>query len=40
MQVWTIKEDRIFTITYEADEEDFQKDLQVAQGMMESFEIE
>jgi hypothetical protein len=40
MQVWTIKDDRIFTITYEADEEDFQNDLQVAQGMIESFQIE
>jgi hypothetical protein len=40
MQIWTIKDDRIFTITYEADEEDFQNDLQVAQGMIESFQIE
>ena len=40
MQVWTIKDARIFTITYEADEEDFQNDLQVAQGMIESFQIE
>jgi eukaryotic-like serine/threonine-protein kinase len=39
MQVWTIKDDRIFTITYEADEEDFQNDLQVAQRMKESFQI-
>jgi hypothetical protein len=39
MQVWTIKDDRIFTITYEADEEDFQNDLQVAQGMIESFQF-
>jgi eukaryotic-like serine/threonine-protein kinase len=39
MQVWTIKDDRIFTITYEAEEEDFQNDLQVAQRMTESFQI-
>jgi hypothetical protein len=24
MQVWTIKDDRLFTITYETGEEDFQ----------------
>jgi hypothetical protein len=39
MQVWTIKDDRVFTITYEADEEDFQNDLQVAQRITESFQI-
>jgi eukaryotic-like serine/threonine-protein kinase len=39
MQVWTIKDNRIFTITYEAEEEDFQNDLQVAQRMTESFQI-
>ncbi|MGA6923043.1 MAG: hypothetical protein WBY22_08980, partial [Nitrososphaeraceae archaeon] len=39
MQVWTIKDDRIFTITYEADEEDFQNYLQVTQRMTESFQI-
>ena len=39
MQVWTIKDDRVFTITYEADEEDFQNYLQVAQRMTESFKI-
>jgi eukaryotic-like serine/threonine-protein kinase len=39
MQMWTIKDDRVFTITYEADEEDFQNDLQVAQRMTESFQI-
>ena len=40
IQVWTIKDDRIFTITYEADEEDFQNDLVVAERMIESFQIE
>lgn len=37
MQVWTLKDDRIFTITYQAEEEDFQNDLQVAQRMINSF---
>ena len=40
IQVWTIKDDRIFTIIYEADEEDFQNDLLVAERMIESFQIE
>jgi serine/threonine-protein kinase len=39
LQVWTLKDDRVFTITYEAGEEDFQNDLQVARRMMESFQI-
>ncbi len=39
MQVWTLKGDRVFTITYQADEEDFQNDLPVAKKMIESFEI-
>jgi hypothetical protein len=39
MQVWTLKDDRVFTITYEAGEEDFQNDLQVARRMIESFQI-
>jgi hypothetical protein len=39
MQVWTLKDDRIFTITYQAEEEDFQNDLQIAQRMINSFEI-
>jgi eukaryotic-like serine/threonine-protein kinase len=39
MQVWTLKDDRVFTITYEAGEEDFQNDLQVARRVMESFQI-
>jgi eukaryotic-like serine/threonine-protein kinase len=40
IQVWTIKDDRIYTITYEADEEDFQNDLMIAERMIESFQIE
>ena len=39
MQVWTIKDDKVYTITYEAGEEDFQNDLLVAQRMIESFQI-
>jgi eukaryotic-like serine/threonine-protein kinase len=39
MQVWTLKDDRVFTITYQAEEEDFQNDLQVAQRMINSFGI-
>ena len=39
MQVWTLKDDRVFTITYEAGEEDFEDDLQVAQRMIRSFQI-
>jgi serine/threonine-protein kinase len=38
-QVWTIKDDRVYTITYTAPEEDFQNDLQVAQRLIESFQI-
>jgi len=37
MQIWTIKDDKVYTIT--AEEEDFQNDLQVAKMMIESFEI-
>ena len=39
MKVWTIKDDRVYTITYTAPEEDFQNDLQVAQRLIESFQI-
>jgi hypothetical protein len=39
MQVWTIKDDKVYIITYTAEEEDFQNDLQFAQRMIESFEI-
>jgi hypothetical protein len=39
MQVWALKADRVFTITYQAEEEDFQNDLPIAMKMIESFEI-
>ena len=39
MQVWALKGDRVFTITYQAEEEDFQNDLPVAKKMIETFEI-
>ena len=39
MQVWTVKDGKVYTITYTAEEEDFQNDLQVAKMMIESFEI-
>lgn len=39
MLVWTIKDDRAYTVTYESEVEDFQNDLQVAQRMIESFQI-
>ena len=39
MQVWTIEDGRVFTITYEAEEEDFQNDFPIAQRMIESFQL-
>jgi serine/threonine-protein kinase len=39
MQVWTIKDNRAYTITYIAPEVNFQNDLLVAQRMIESFQI-
>jgi hypothetical protein len=39
VQVWTIKDDKVYTITYTAEEEDSQNDLQVANMMIKSFEI-
>lgn len=39
MQVWALKGDRVFTILYQAEEEDFQSDLPIAKKMIESFEI-
>ena len=39
MQVWTIEDNRIYTITYVAEEEDFEEDFQVAERMIQSFEI-
>ncbi|HZA68727.1 MAG TPA: hypothetical protein VE548_03435 [Nitrososphaeraceae archaeon] len=39
MQIWTIKDDKVYTITYVAEEEDFQNDLQIAERMIKSFKI-
>lgn len=39
MQVWTLQDDKVFTITYVAEEEEFENDLQVARRMIESFGI-
>ncbi len=39
MQVWALKGDRVFTITFQAEEEDFQNDLPVSKKMIGSFEI-
>jgi eukaryotic-like serine/threonine-protein kinase len=39
MQVWTIKEGRAYSVTYTAEEEDFEEDLPVAKRMKESFQI-
>jgi hypothetical protein len=39
MQAWTIKDDKVYIITYVAEEEDFQNDFPIAQKMIESFEI-
>ena len=39
MQVWTLQDDKVYTITYVAEEEDFENDLQVARKMIETFGI-
>jgi hypothetical protein len=39
MQAWTIKDDKVYTITYVDEGEDFQNDFPIAQKMIESFEI-
>lgn len=39
MQVWTLKDDKVYTITYIAEEEDYENDLQIAHRMIESFGI-
>jgi hypothetical protein len=39
MQVWTIKDDKAYIITYVAKEEDYENDLQIVQKMINSFEI-
>jgi serine/threonine-protein kinase len=39
MQVWTVKDDKAYIITYVAKEEDYEKDLQIVQKIIDSFEI-
>jgi eukaryotic-like serine/threonine-protein kinase len=39
MQVWTLKDDKAYAITYIAEEEDYENDIQIAQRMIESFGI-
>jgi serine/threonine-protein kinase len=39
MQVWTVREDKAYTITYTAEEEDFDDDLPIAEKVKESFQI-
>ena len=39
MQVWTIKDDKAYIITYVAKEEDYENDLQIVQRMIDSFAI-
>ena len=39
MQVWTIKDDKAYIITYVAKEEHYENDLQIVQKMIDSFEI-
>jgi eukaryotic-like serine/threonine-protein kinase len=39
MQVWTIKDDKAYIITYVAKEEDYENDLQNVHKMIDSFEI-
>ena len=38
MQVWTLKDDKVYTITYVAEEDDYENDLRIAQRIIESFE--
>jgi hypothetical protein len=39
LQVWTLKDDKVYAITYVAEEEDYENDLQIAQRIIESFGI-
>jgi eukaryotic-like serine/threonine-protein kinase len=39
MQVWTLKDDKVYTITYVAEEDDYENDLQIARRIIESFEV-
>jgi len=34
MQAWTIKDDKVYTITYGAEEADFQNDFPIVQKMI------
>ena len=40
MQVWTIEDIKVYTVTYVAEEEDFEEDFQSTERMAQSFEIE
>ena len=39
LQVWTLKDDKVYTITYVAEEDDYENDLQIAQRIVESFGV-
>ncbi|HEY9386893.1 MAG TPA: PsbP-related protein [Nitrososphaeraceae archaeon] len=39
LQVWTLKDDKVYTITYVAEEDDYENDLQIARRIIESFGI-
>ena len=39
MQVWTLKDDKVYSITYVAEEDEYENDLQIAQRIIESFGI-
>jgi len=39
LQVWTLKGDRVYIITYTAAIDDYEKFMQTAEGMIKSFEI-
>ena len=39
LQVWTLKDDKVYTITYVAEEDDYENDLQIAQRIIESFGV-
>src|SRR5919106_4871547 len=39
LQVWTLKDDKVYAITYVAEEDDYENDLQIAQRIIESFAI-
>ena len=39
MQVWTLKDNKVYTITYVAEEDDYENDLQIAHRIIESFGV-